>query len=176
MHSTATVAAWLERILGHEGGFTLHSDDPGNWTGGKVGSGELLGTKWGIAANTYGHLDIPNLTADDAAELYIKDYLLPLGADRYGRALAFQMLDTAINSGVGRAVKLLQRALGVTEDGRIGPVTLAAIKARGDARIATELLAARLDFMTGLDGWPTFGRGWARRIAANMRHIGDDTA
>lgn len=176
MHSTAVVAKWLERIFEHEGGFTRDRNDPGNWTGGKVGLGVLKGTKYGIAANTYGHLDIENLTPDDAAGIYVKDYLLPLRADRYGPALAYQMFDTAINSGVGRAALLLQEALGVAQDGVIGPVTLTAVEQLGDFRAAIGQLSARLDFMTDLDVWSQFGRGWGRRIALNMRYIMEDAA
>lgn len=174
MHSTATIADWLRRILGHEGGFTDNRSDPGNWTGGKVGVGDLKGTKWGIAANTYGHLDIRNLTVDDAAGIYIKDYLQPLRADHYGPALAFQMLDTAINSGVKRANQLLQAAVGEAQDGVIGPRTLAAVERMGEAKAVIALNAERLKFMTGLTAWESFGRGWARRIADNLRHAADD--
>ncbi|WP_236513543.1 glycosyl hydrolase 108 family protein, partial [Escherichia coli] len=50
--------------IGHEGSFTLNKNDAGNWTGGKVGVGQLKGTKYGIAANSYPNLDIKNLTLD----------------------------------------------------------------------------------------------------------------
>ena len=51
----------FERLIGHEGGYSTDRNDPGNWTGGKVGSGTFKGTKYGIAANTYPNLDIKNL-------------------------------------------------------------------------------------------------------------------
>ena len=40
------------RLIGHEGGYSADPKDPGNWTGGRPGVGKLLGTKYGIAANT----------------------------------------------------------------------------------------------------------------------------
>ena len=67
-------------VVGAEGGFSNDPKDRGNWTGGKVGSGILMGTKFGIAANTYGNklksqnMTIKNLTVDDAKQIYKRDW------------------------------------------------------------------------------------------------------
>ena len=66
--------AYIERVLAHEGAYSDDRSDPGNWTGGRVGSGVLKGTKYGIAANTYPNLDIRNLTRDQAVEIYRRDF------------------------------------------------------------------------------------------------------
>src|SRR5690625_2563288 len=158
---------FIRRILSHEGGYSSDRTDPGNWTGGRVGAGKLLGTKYGIAANTYPHLDIPNLTWDQAAQIYRKDYWKASGADKLPPSVGFQLLDGAVNSGIRRATQWLQRAAGVADDGIIGPITRRAIVAADPADLVMRFLAERLDFMTGLSTWPKFGRGWARRIAAN---------
>lgn len=175
MHSAATVAQWLERILGHEGGYSIDSSDPGNWTGGEVGAGRLLGTKYGIAANTYPDLDIRRLTIEAAVEIYQRDFLTPLNADELEAGVAFQLLDFAINSGPRWAISALQVELGVKPDGRVGPITLGAIRARSGADLVMLLLARRLEFMTGLKNWPQHGKGWARRIADNLRYAAEDT-
>ena len=169
------VAGWLERILEHEGGFSISSLDPGNWTGGVVGRGTLKGTKWGIAANTYPDMDIRNLTKQQAADIYIRDYLAPLKADTMAPSVVFQLLDYAINSGPARAVKSLQAAVHVTPDGVVGPVTVAAVHACSQTDLVMLLLAQRLDFMTDRKNWETAGKGWARRIAANLRFAAEDT-
>jgi lysozyme family protein len=62
----------FKELIGQEGGVTKNPKDPGDWTGGKVGVGILKGTKLGIAANTYPHLDIENLTVADAKTIYRK--------------------------------------------------------------------------------------------------------
>jgi len=54
-------------LIGHEGGYSDDRNDPGNWTGGKVGVGELLGTKYGVAANSYPMEDIQGLTLETSA-------------------------------------------------------------------------------------------------------------
>lgn len=175
MHPASTVANWLRRIVGHEGGFTMDPDDPGNWTGGKIGAGKLKGTKYGIAANTYPDVDIAALTLEDAVELYQQDYLRPLQADKYEDGVAYQLLDFAVNSGAGRAIRTLQSLLGVTVDGTVGPETLKALAARSEADVVMLLIAERLTFMTGLRNWPQHGKGWARRIADNLRYAAEDT-
>lgn len=174
MHSNLTIKNWLDRILDHEAGFSDNPDDPGNWTGGEVGVGELKGTKYGIAANTYPNLDIKNLTLDDAVRIFIRDFLEPLKADRYADGVAYQLLDFAVNSGIGRATKELQEAVGAYVDGIIGPKTLAAIEQFSEAQLIMLVLAERLKFMTDLSTWGKFGKGWSRRIAMNLEHGAKD--
>lgn len=175
MHAPATVALWLRRILGHEGGYSDDPRDPGNWTGGAPGIGQLVGTKWGIAANTYGSLDIRGLTAEQAAGIYRLDYLEPLHADRYPDGVAFQLLDYAINSGPKAAVKGLQRALGVPADGDVGPVTLAALDRWSESDLVMRITAERIDYMRRLPTWPVHGNGWMGRLASNLRFGAEDS-
>ncbi len=62
----------------------------------------------------------------------------------------------------------------MADDGILGPVSLAAIKATDPNDLVFRFLAERLEFMTGLSNWPNHGKGWARRIAANLRLAADD--
>lgn len=166
---------FIRRILSHEGGFSDNRNDPGNWTGGKVGVGKLNGTKFGIAANTYPTLNIKALTWEQAVEIYRRDFWKASKADTLPPAVGFQLLDGAVNSGIARATRWLQRAALVAEDGVLGPVSRAAIQKADPSDLVLRFLAERLDFMTGLQAWPTFGKGWARRIAANARYGAEDT-
>lgn len=177
-HSEELVASWLERIIGHEGGFTQDPDDPGNWTGGKVGLGDCVGTKWGIAANTYGEgptlprgrVPIRQLTSSEAAYVYRRDYLDHIYAEQFEDGVAFQLLDFAINSGPRRAVMALQRAVGVKPDGSWGPVSAKALAQHSESDLVKLLVAERLEFMASLPNWESAGRGWARRLARNLRY------
>lgn len=161
-HSPATVQAWLIRILGHEGG---HSKTD------KVG-GE---TKWGICHRSYPHLDIAALTVADAETIYRRDYLEPLRADLFEDGVVYQLLDFAVNSGPGTAIRQLQEALGCKPDGNVGAATRQALAARSESDLVMLLIAERLDFMASLKNWPENSRGWTRRMAQNLRFAALDT-
>ena len=178
--SKDVVRGWIETVLAHEGEYTQNPNDAGNWTGGNFGSGELKGTKYGISAAAYPELDIRNLTISKAVEIYAEDYAKPLELERFHPMLSEQLLDYAVNSGVHRAKKGLQRALsgvtsgGLVVDGIIGPKTMDAYLGVTPRNASILLLAERLRFMTKLSAWNDFGRGWAIRIAKNMEIVGDD--
>jgi lysozyme family protein len=155
-------------IVGTEGGYSSNSADPGNWTGGKRGAGECKGTCWGISAASYPHLSIATLTLEQAQEIYHTDYWQKIHAADLPPALALLAFDSAVNNGVGQAVRWLQTIAGAATDGAMGPVTLAKVRALvkkdGLDAVCAEYLAQRLMFTAGLPSWRTFGLGWARRL------------
>ena len=102
-------------VLGHEGGYQNLHNDRGNWTTGVVGKGKNKGTKYGITAMSYPDLDIINLTLDDARQIYKENYWDRINGDKLEPALALVAFDTAINSGVGRAIEFLNKTDDVTE-------------------------------------------------------------
>ena len=123
----------IDYCIAKEGGFSNDPDDAGNWTGGIVngrGVGVLKGTKKGISAKSYPHLDIRNLTDAEILNIYHRDFWNEVKADSLPAAIRLHVLDFAITSGVSTAVKALQQAAGFTKssdvDGRIGAQTIAA--------------------------------------------------
>lgn len=156
----------FERLIGHEGGYVNHPDDPG---------GE---TNWGITLRTAREAgysgSMRELTRAQAKEIYRTAYWARARCDEYDGAIAFQVFDAAVNHGIGNAIRFLQRAAGVADDGAVGPVTMAAIKAMTVTDVLARFNAARLTFYTNLSTWPSFGRGWARRIAGNLNYAADD--
>lgn len=164
----------FDRLIGHEGRFSEDARDPGNWTGGRVGAGVLKGTNFGIAANTYPDLDIKALTLDQAKAIYRRDWWDKIGADTLDSAIVFQLWDFAINAGMETAKRLLQRVAGAAEDGVIGPRTLAAVKAMDKNDVLMRFNAARLRHYTSLSTWPTYGKGWTNRVAAQLDYAAQD--
>lgn len=154
----------IERVLAHEGGFVDNPDDPGGRT------------RWGISQRTYPHLDIATLTREQAMALYRRDAWTPIRGDALPEAVAFQVLDAAVNHGVLRAVGWLQQSLGVRVDGVVGPATRTAAADADPIALILAYNAARLEFYARLRTFPTFGRGWTRRIAANLRFAAQDLA
>jgi len=164
----------FERLIGHEGKFTDDRKDKGNWTGGKVGVGELKGTKYGISAAAYPSLDIKSLTLEQAKDIYRRDYWERSGAPDYDGAIAYQVFDAAANHGIENAVRFLQRAAGVADDGDIGPITLSAINSMSVTDVLMRFNAARLRFYTQLSTWPDYSKGWALRIVGNLNYGAED--
>lgn len=142
----------------------MAAGDPGNWTGGARGVGELKGTKFGIAANSYPHLDIRNLTLADAAEIYRRDYAAKIGYDDLPSGVDHAVLDFAINSGPSRAAKFLQRIVGTEQDGVIGDATKRATRALHADVVIDQLCDDRMRFLQGLAIWPTYKNGWTTRV------------
>ena len=155
-------------LIGNEGAYTADPKDRGNWTSGQVGVGQLNGTKYGISAASYPALDIKNLTLDQAKQIYRADFWTKFGGDLLDPALAFQVFDGAVNSGVSPSIKWLQSAAGVTADGVMGPQTQAAVAAKKPAALLAGYNGYRLLFMTQVASWPTYSKGWAARIANNL--------
>lgn len=152
----------INRVLSSEGGYVNNPADPG---------GE---TKWGISKRSYPMLDIATLTREDAIEIYKHDFWVAGQMDKMPDAVAFNALDFAVNSGIQTALRKLQEAIGVADDGHIGPVTMAAMQAMAPHDLAVKYIAARLKFMAKLKAWDTFGRGWANRIADNLLYSATD--
>ncbi|MDQ2066733.1 glycosyl hydrolase 108 family protein [Xinfangfangia sp. CPCC 101601] len=153
----------FELVVGHEGGFTNDRRDRGNWTTGKIGVGELKGTKFGISAMSYPHLDIKNITLDQAKAIYAKDFWGKAGCDQLAIGLDYIVFDAAVNHGVSRAVKLLQAAAGAGQDGILGPKTLAAVAKKDLTKLVKEFSVQRLMFWANISTFETYGLGWFRR-------------
>ncbi len=145
------------RLLGAEGGYSNHPNDPG---------GE---TMWGVTvavARDAGYAGpMKDLPVDTAKAIYRKQYWDPVRADDLPSAIRYHVFDAAVNSGVSQAAKWLQGAIGVPADGHVGPVTFAAARAAPPDAVIRRMNGLRLKFMTDLKNWPSFSRGWARRIA-----------
>ena len=152
----------FSRLMENEGGYSDGQGDPG---------GE---TKFGISKRSYPTIDIAKLTREDAQAIYLRDFWVRGRMEDYDPAIGFQLFDIAVNSGIETAVRMLQRAAGVVDDGHVGPITLAAVTAKTRATMLMLILAERLDFWRKLSNWPVAGKGWAGRAAADLRCAASD--
>jgi lysozyme family protein len=144
----------LDLVLKHEGGYVDHPSDPG---------GE---TKYGISKRAYPDVDIKNLTVEQAGEIYYKDYWCKLQCDSLPEPVALMVFDAAVNMGVRRAARQLQRASIAAPDGVVGPMTIRACRIAYRASpedFLKELRDRRQAFYEKLKTFNTFGRGWTRR-------------
>lgn len=164
----------FDRLIGHEGKFTNDSRDRGNWTTGIIGKGQLKGTKYGISAMTYPMLDIKNLTLAQAKDIYKRDWWDALNAKNIDSAIIFQVWDFAINAGMATAKRKLQSAVGVADDGIIGPISLKAVNDADLNDVLMKFNAERLTYYTKLSTWTTYGKGWTNRVAGQLQYAAVD--
>ncbi|MCH7306617.1 secretion activator protein [Acinetobacter sp. NIPH 1852] len=164
----------FKRLIGHEGKFTDDRRDRGNWTTGIIGKGQLKGTKFGISAMTYPDLDIKNIKLEQAKNIYKRDWWDALNANEIKAAIVFQLWDFAINAGMSTAKRKLQSAVGVADDGIIGPITLEAINSADLNDVLMKFNAERLAYYTKLSTWPTYGKGWTNRVATQLLYAAVD--
>jgi lysozyme family protein len=120
-------------------------------------------------------LDIRNLTREAAQGIYKTDFWDRIGADGLAFSVAFQLFDFAVNSGIETAIRYLQKSIGVADDGHWGPISQTAAEKISESDMIMLLNANRLEFMTKLSNWDNAGKGWARRIVANLRYGAIDT-
>jgi lysozyme family protein len=156
----------FERLMKHEGGYVNHPSDPG---------GETMYGVTKRVAQAHGYYgDMRKLPKETAKQITEKSYYKAVKGDELDRLIAWQLTDAAYNHGKRQAVKFLQRAVGASDDGLIGPRTLAAVAAMDKNDVVLLFNAERLEFFTNLKIWQTFGKGWARRIVGNLRYAAAD--
>lgn len=144
----------FELIMKWEGGDKITNDpkDPGGLT------------KYGVSQKAYPNLDIKNLTLEDASKIFKKDYWDKCKCDNLPDPISILVADCAYNSGVKRSIMILQKAVGTTEDGIIGPKTLEKIKQSDVQKVSQLLRDYRLEFLKSLSTWKIYGNGWNNRI------------
>jgi lysozyme family protein len=149
------------KVFGHEGGFQKNPKDPGNWVNGK-----LVGTKYGISARSYPHLDIPNLTQEEAEQIYWIDFWLKMGCNHMPDWISPFVFDYGINSGATTVARYVQQSVGVLPDGIIGPRTIAAIEKADKLQLLRLLFVrrARTFAEAAPENYHEHKNGWFARL------------
>jgi lysozyme family protein len=170
--SVKTYDEAMRHVYEYEGGYSNDAGDSGG------------PTKYGITihdarmywkANATSN-DVRNMPKSVAADIYAKHYALPLHYNELPAGVDFAVLDYGINSGISRAAKVLQRIVGATPDGQIGPITLAATHRMDAHEIINQLCDERMRFLRGLGIFRIFGKGWTTRVKdvrATALHMAD---
>jgi len=150
----------LETILHHEGGYVNHPKDPGGET--NLGVTKRVYEDWG------GTKDMKDLTVEDVSPIYKKNYWDRVKGDDLPAGLDLCVFDFGVNAGTGRAAKYLQKMIGTTPDGGIGPATLQKLKEYVDDQGVEHTIKlyqmGRQKYYESLSTFSTFGRGWTRRV------------
>lgn len=149
------LAEYFEFLIKWEGSvYENHPNDPGG------------PTKFGIDQRSHPGVNIRALTKAQALDIYVADYWKPIAGDQLPKPLCFAVMDCAVNCGRTQAIKWLQRALGVSDDGRLGPVTIGAAQKANAFESARRVLGQRGDFYVALarkKQFKVFLKGWLNR-------------
>lgn len=153
----------LAKVLKSEGGFSNHPKDPGG------------ATMMGVTQRVYDayrerlggrHRSVRFIDTEELQDIYRSSYWNTARCDKLPAGVSYVVFDGNVNSGVKQSVTWLQRALGLKADGIVGPATIAAANDHPNHdQLIADILAIRLKFLKSLKTWPTFGKGWAARIA-----------
>ena len=149
----------LKMLLSHEGGFVNHPDDPGGIT--NLGVTKKVYDEWIGREST--EQEMRDLTPDDVGPIYKKNYWDRVKADHLPSGVDWCAFDSAVNAGMSRPSQAIQRAVGATQDGAIGPATISLIMEKDPEEIINYVYGVRQDFYKSLKTFETFGRGWTRR-------------
>lgn len=158
-----TLSEALKLMFGHEGGYSNHPDDPGGPT--KYGvTHRTLAAHRGVKSVTAAQ--VKALTLAEAEDVYRRSYWGQSGGDLLPVGLDYAAFDFGVNSGPARAVKSLQKVVGVAQDGIVGGQTLNAVNAfpGGVEVLIRAYCDERMRFLRGLRTWGSFGRGWTIRV------------
>ena len=156
----------LKAILKHEGGYVNHPKDPGGMT--NLGVTKKVWEAW--VGHPVDEKAMRALTPEVVGPMYKKKYWDAVKADEMPDGLDYLMFDFAVNAGPRRAIKTMQKAIGTTPDGAIGPKTMAALKAANQSELVAKFSAEKEAFYRSLPTFGTFGKGWLRRVAEAKTH------
>ena len=155
----------LTAVLKHEGGYVDHPKDPG----GATNKGITIATFRRYVKPNASKRDLKNITKAQVESVYRQHYWDKVRASELPSGVDYAVFDFAVNSGPSRAVKYLQKVVGATEDGKLGPATLQAVSEGNPEQIIEKLCANRLAFLRRLGTWGTFGKGWSRRVEGVLK-------
>ena len=150
----------LAELLKHEGGFVNHPSDPGGAT--NHGVTQDVWEDW--IDRAVSEENMKALTPAKVAPLYKELYWDRIKGDKLPSGVDYVVFDAAVNSGVSRAAKWLQTTVGAPADGAIGEQTLKLVLLTNPQMLIDKYSANRLAFLQRLETWPTFGKGWERRV------------
>lgn len=152
--------ACLAETLKWEGGWSNDPHDPGGPT--MQGVIQRVYDAW-RDQRRLPRQSVRKISRTELEDIYLRNYWRMARCDELPAPLDLAVFDFGVNSGPTRAIKHLQKVLGVNIDGQIGPVTIAAARAADPVETALALTESRRGFLRQIKTFWRFGRGWLRR-------------
>lgn len=151
-----------------EGGLADVAGDPGGRTKYGITQATLTRERWQSYAVLPDSVD--DLTSEQATAIYEHVDWEAIHGDELPSTLAPLMLNSAVNQGEPTAVALLQECVKVPVDFRMGPQTLAAVKAWRSPYLPEQTLAEEYAAHVGVKYASLYAKegqfelGWLRRL------------
>ncbi len=121
---------------------------------------------------------VKGMDEDECKKIYRKFYWEPLNCDNLPISVDYFIFDSGLHSGIGTAARWLQRAVGATPDGKIGPRTIELCEGKAPATLLGDLIARRRAYLKSLPLWRVYSRGWTNRVnkvqKRSMKLVGVD--
>jgi len=130
-------------LMKHEGGFVNHPLDPGGMT--NLGVTQRVWEEW--VGHPVSEKEMRALTPAIVAPMYKQKYWDKVCGDELPSGVDLAVFDCCVNSGPGRAAKMLQRVLGVKQDGDIGLVTLDKAMSIDSSKLVADYITQGLRFL-----------------------------
>jgi lysozyme family protein len=160
--TASTYPEAIRRLLMHEGGYTNHPADPGGPTNFGI---TIFDYRKYVKADATAE-DVRRMSLNEAKAIYKSKYWNAQACDQLPAGVDYSLFDYGVNSGIGRSGKVLRRVCGLTDNTHVvNDEVLAAVAKRDPAAVVAAINDERLAFLKRLRTWPTFGKGWGRRVA-----------
>jgi lysozyme family protein len=155
--------ASFERVMKSEGGYVWDKDD----AGGETNLGVTAGAWGAYLGRPLEPGEMKALTKETVKPFYRQMYWDKVKGDNLPAGVDYAVFDFAVNAGVSRAARFLQRAVDAVDDGVIGSGTLGKVAASDPQKILDSFADQKQRFYNGLATSPTqqkFLKGWLARV------------
>lgn len=144
-----------------EGGYVNDPNDPGGET--DRGITQRTFDAWNASKGRQKR-PVKGITKEEAEEIIVSEYFTTVNFNSLPGGIDYAVADFGVHSGPAKAVKVLQKILGLTQDGIAGAMTIAAASKINASLLIDEYMNARLAYMKTLRTWKYYGKGWSSRV------------
>lgn len=161
----SNIAKVMDWVFIHEGGYAERDSEPG----GAVNMGISFTAFKDWWQKTQHHIEpsfaeLKALTRAEAEEIYKAWFFAPIAFDTMPSGVDYALVDIAVNSGVGGALRAVSRQLKFPLTGKMTPQLSWALRMRDTNVTIDAICDARLALMRSSKKWARFEKNWTARV------------
>lgn len=161
----SNISQVMDWVFLHEGGYAERDSEPGGAV--NMGISFTAFKDWWTKSKKLGEpsfADLKSLTRTDAEGIYKDWFFTPTAFDTMPSGVDYALIDLAVNSGVGGALRAVSRQLKFPVTGKMTPQLSWALRFRDSRAVINAICDARLALMMGSKKWERFKDNWTRRV------------